>query len=643
MATNFDDRLIELLKKDNRFVDEENDSLIRNEIINSALKGDRNLFALLVDDNEIRNTFFDHINNHLIFNVNKFINFIHDKNFLSNSYTRFKNQIGLTIDGKFLNERGEVSLVWPFKDCVLEAGMTKEDQKRDEIFFNEILAKDEIDRLFDEKVFTNFTKISTKGEEKLEAFSRNKNNIIKDNLLIKGNNLLALHSLKKQFIGKIKLIYIDPPYNTQGSADTFTYNNTFNHSTWLTFMKNRIEIAKKLLREDGIFALSIDDVELYYIGALLDELFGRENKIGVICIRHHPRGRTQSNFLSTVHEYCLFYAKNINHVKENFCFEADNEEEIISFIRSREDATPEMRPTQYYPIYYDPITKEITLEKKGKDSIMILPENRNGKRTWQLVKESLLDELEQKKIIVKKEKGEYQVYRKVVRENTNKAKTIWVDAKYDANHHGTELLKKLFDGEKLFSYPKSLYTIIDILKLTTSEDDIILDFFAGSGTTGHATLALNKEDGGNRQFILVEQLNEHIDVCKRRLQIVLREDEKQKTLDNYNREVYFITMDLKKYNEKAISRIQVSNSLKELLNIWDEMCNKYFLNYNVSIRKFNENKNDFESLKLSDQKKILVDMLNKNQLYVNYSEMNDVQFKIEVEDKNLNNDFYGEK
>jgi len=550
----------------------------------------------------------------------------------------------LTIDGKFLSERGEVSLVWPFKDCVLEAGMSKENQQdKNEIFFNEILAKDEIDRLYDAKVLVNFKKITEKGENEINNISRNEKGIIKENLLIKGNNLLALHSLKKQFAGKIKLIYIDPPYNTQGSADTFTYNNTFNHSTWLTFMRNRLEVAKELMREDGIFALSIDDVELYYIGALLDEIFKRENKIGVVCIRHHPRGRTQSNFLSTVHEYCLFYAKNINYVKENFCFESEDKEEIISFIRSREDATPETRPNLYYPIYFNPNSKEISLERKDEKCIEILPVNRNGKRTWQLVKESFLEELEENKIIVKKNKNDYQVFRKLKRQNTNKAKTIWTDPKYDANHHGTELLKKLFNGEKLFSYPKSLYTIIDILKLTTNKDDIILDFFAGSGTTGHAVLDLNKEDGGNRQFILVEQLEEHIDVCKKRLFRVLQENAKQKTLHNYSKEINFIVMELKKFNEESISKIQDSKNIGELFDIWEDMCKKYFLNYDVSIRKFNENKTDFEALTLAEQKNLLIEMLNKNQLYVNLSEIDDVQFEINREIRKINMNFYGEK
>jgi len=234
MTKSFKDKLTELLKKDLRFVDEESGELIRSEIVNEALKIDKKLIEALLSEKDIKEKFFTEIKGYWVFEINKFIEFIQDKNFLSNSYTKFKNKIGLNIDGKFLNERKEVSLVWPFKDCVLEGGMTKEDQKRNEIFFNEILAQDEIDRLLDPKVLTKFKRVTAKGEEKVTDFKRDKEGTIRENLIIKGNNLLALHSLKKEFQEKVKLIYIDPPYNT--GNDEFGYNDQFNHSTWLTFI-----------------------------------------------------------------------------------------------------------------------------------------------------------------------------------------------------------------------------------------------------------------------------------------------------------------------------------------------------------------------------------------------------------------------
>ncbi len=276
MAKGFNEKLMELLKTDSRFVDNEGE-LVKAAVIDRAWRIDRELVRLLLSKPEIKNKFFDEIEGHWIFNINTFIEYIADKNFLANSYTRFRNKIGLNIDGKFLKERGEVSLVWPYKDCVLEGGQTKEEERHKEIFFNEILAQDEIDRLFDPKVLTNWKRYTVDGEQKVTEIKRDENDTIRENLIIKGNNLLALYTLIKQFRGKVKLIIIDPPYNT--GNDSFGYNDNFNHSSWLTFMKNRLEIALKLLSNDGSIWINIDDDEAHYLKVLCDEVFGRENFI----------------------------------------------------------------------------------------------------------------------------------------------------------------------------------------------------------------------------------------------------------------------------------------------------------------------------------------------------------------------------
>jgi len=246
MAKSFNEKLVEILKTDSRFVDDEGE-LVKAAVIDQAWKINRDLVKLLLSKPDIKKKFFDEIAGHWIFNINTFIEYISDKNFLADSYTHFRNRIGLNIDGKFLRERGEVSLAWPYKDCVLEGGQTKEEEKRKEIFFNEILAQDEIDRLFDPKVLTNWKRFTTEGEQEVMEIRRDKNGTIKENLIIKGNNLLALHTLKTQFRGKVKLIYIDPPYN--GDTDSFGYNDSFTHSAWLTFIKNRLEVARELLPE----------------------------------------------------------------------------------------------------------------------------------------------------------------------------------------------------------------------------------------------------------------------------------------------------------------------------------------------------------------------------------------------------------
>jgi adenine-specific DNA-methyltransferase len=222
MQINLLNNLKNLLKKDERLVSE--GELLRNKIIELALKLDKNLIELLLSDKQMKEVFFMEAGSAIIFDKDKFIKFISNKQFLPDSYTAFKNKIGLIDgDGEFISQKKDVVLSWPYKDCVLEGGMTKEDQKRDEIFWNETLAPDEISRLLDTKVFTNAKRIDKDGEHNLDRFRTDENGDIKDNLIIKGNNLLALHSLKKRFAGKVKLIYIDPPYNTEN--DEFKYND----------------------------------------------------------------------------------------------------------------------------------------------------------------------------------------------------------------------------------------------------------------------------------------------------------------------------------------------------------------------------------------------------------------------------------
>src|SRR5699024_4240269 len=199
------------------------------------------------------------------------------KNYWENSYTKYSNEIGLTSEGKYLNYNTDVVLDFPHKDSVLEGGMTKEDQGKEEIYYHNVLAKEEIDTLLSSKVITNIKKYNEDSEHDITEFSN------KDNFIIKGNNLVALNSLKERYENKIKMIYIDPPYNT--GNDTFRYNDKFNHSTWLTFMKNRLEISKELLSNDGIIVIQVDYHENSYLRVLMDELFGKENYVSEITVQ----------------------------------------------------------------------------------------------------------------------------------------------------------------------------------------------------------------------------------------------------------------------------------------------------------------------------------------------------------------------
>jgi len=303
------EQLKTVLAKDERLVSEQGE-LLKNKIIELAIKLDKDLLQLLLSGKQMKEVFFTEVGRATVFNKDKFIKFVSNKQFLPDSYTAFKNKIGLTEDDEFLSEKKEVVLSWPYKDTVLEGGMTKEDQKRDEIFWNQTLASDEISRLLDPKVFTNAKRIDKKGEHKLDKFKADDRGDIKDNLIIKGNNLLALHSLKKRFAGKVKLIYIDPPYNT--GDDSFGYNDRFNHSSWLTFMKNRLEVARELLGRYGAIFVQIDHHEVGYLNALMDEIFYPENKIQIISVKTaSPAGfKTVNPGPIDVTEYLLFYTKS---------------------------------------------------------------------------------------------------------------------------------------------------------------------------------------------------------------------------------------------------------------------------------------------------------------------------------------------
>ena len=303
------DNLKTLLQKDDRLTSE--GELLKNKIIELALKLDKDLVKLLLSDKKMKEVFFADIDGALVFDKDKFLHFVSSKDFLPDSYTAFKNKIGLTVEDEYLSAKKEVVLSWPYKDCVLEGGMTREDQKRDEIFWNEILAPDEISRLFDPKVFTNAKRIDKKGEHKLDKFRTDENGDIKDNLIIKGNNLLALHSLKKRFAGRVKLIYIDPPYNTGG--DSFRYNDKFNHSSWLTFMRNRLECAKELLATDGSIYLQLDWHEVHYCKVLMDEIFGRDNFRNEI-IWNYVSGGISERFFARKHDTVLFYSKTDRYI-----------------------------------------------------------------------------------------------------------------------------------------------------------------------------------------------------------------------------------------------------------------------------------------------------------------------------------------
>jgi adenine-specific DNA-methyltransferase len=624
------DQLIALLQEDKRFVVE--GRLNKNMIVEHALKLDKALIKLLLSKERIKEHFFTDIDGTLVFDKDKFIAFVDNKQFLPDSYTAFKNKIGLTLDGKddYLKERKDVVLVWPYKDCVLEGGQTKEDHKRDEIFWNETLVPDEIDRLFEPKVLTNFKRFDKDGEHKVSEVKD------ADNLIIKGNNLLALHTLKEKFAGKVKLIYIDPPYNPDSNSNTFCYNNTFNESTWLTFIKNRLEAAKTLLRNDGVLIVAIDDNEQAPLWMLLRELF-KEYEIHCITIVHNPRGVQGTNF-SYTHEYAFFV---VPKGRRSIGDRNINEDEI-DFSNLRNWGGESLRTDGkncFYPVivednkiagFGDVLEENIhpagqTVEEGSR--CLVYPIDGSGvERKWRYARQSVEDV--EHLLRAKKTKRGYEIE---IGKDFGTYRTVWQDPRYDANEYGTKIVKALVPDCK-FDFPKSLYNVYDCIYAAVAQDKdaIVLDFFAGSGTTAHAVLELNKEDKGNRRYILCEQMHYVETVTVKRLQKVIAN----------NGQGDFVYCELLKWNEQYVERIEEAKSTKDLADIWRTMQDKAHLSYKVDLEAFDRNAKEFAQLSFEDQRKLLLEVLDKNQLYVNYCEIEDADYKVSEEDEKLNKLFY---
>ena len=621
----FDEKLTKLLKTNPDFIDDTGE-LLRDKIKILAWEFDHNLINLLLSDPEVESKFFEEVNGRWIFNNNTFVDYINDKNFLSDSYTQFKNKIGLNIDNRFLRERGEVALVWPYKDCVLEGGQLHEEEKRQEIFFNELLAQDEINRMFDPKVLTNWKRHTVTGEEEMIGIQRDQNGMIRENLIIKGNNLIALHTLKQQFDGKVKLIYIDPPYNT--GKDSFGYNDRFNHSSWLTFMKNRLEAAWSLLRDDGLFWISLSDKEAHYCKMLADEIFDQENFVADV-IWNSTKSVTNTAVISNAHTHNLLYAKRFSVLKANrTSFRLPADERMFSNpdndSRGKWVADPfqveGVRPNQQYEIV-NPNTSAVYRPNPGC--------------SWKNEKK-VFDELLKDNRIVFGVSGEAGPQRKrfwsEAKERGRVTTTLWKDLPTTTN--GTQHLNQLSLN---FKNPKPEGLLERIIQLSTDEGDIVLDYHLGSGTTAAAAHKLN------RQWIAVEQMDDAITTSMDRLKQVLTGEQGgiSKSI-SWQGGGDFIYCELRQYNEAFMDRIQSAESSEELFDILDEMSSESFLNWYIKPEFPEEAADYFTTIDdIDKQKQLLACLLDKNHLYVHLSEIEDEKFGVSESDKVLNRDFYG--
>ena len=612
MENKFKIKLYDLLKNDERLWDEEKKEINETLLKNLIDKLDERIIRLFFDDKETKEKFFMKVKDFFILKQNE-LKFFIDENKLDNSYTQYQNKIGLRIGNKLLSERDEVVLDWPFKDCVLEGGMTKEDQKRNEIFFNEILAKDEIDRLYASKALINWKRYTKDGEQKVKELKRDKDGTIHENLIIKGNNLLALHSLKEQFAGKIKLIYIDPPYNT--GNDGFRYNDSFNHSSWLVFMKNRLEIAQQLLSQDGNIFIQIDDNEQAYLKILCDGIFGRENFRAQISWLRSSSGKTISRNLPSDVDYILWYSKTDKYIF-NPVFKPLSENTIAMYNKDDKDGRGKYR---LFPLQKTggpgPETTYDYIDNNGKKW-------KCPQKGWRMI---------YKKLKALEDDGRLYIEGKTIaekaywneRENDGKiANNLWDDI---YNLQGSNSEKVEFSGQK----PEKL--LKRIIEMGSCEGDLVLDYHVGTGTTlvvAHKT---------RRQYIGIEQMDYIHELTKVRL---------KKTIQDGNKFGDFVYMELAKWNEEAKEKILRAKNLNELIKLFDELYERFFLNYNVKTKEFKEKiikEEGFKNLSLDQQKKLFVEMLDMNQMYVNFSEREDKKYNLSLEDIKLSEQFYQQK
>lgn len=627
------DAILNVIKKDKRFFTRDGEFL-RNSVYEAAMKMDAELLKLLFNNEVTKKRFFTDIEGIYVFDKVGFGWVISNREFLPDSYTHYKNKIGLTTsEGKFISASNDVVLVFPYKDCVLLGGQTREDQKRSEIFYNETLAPDEVDRLLYPKVFTGAKRYKNNGIEEISSFSED------DNLIIKGNNLLVISSLLKRYEGKVRCVYIDPPYNPQSNANTFAYNNSFNRSTWLVFMKTRLQLAKRFLTEDGVLIVAIDKNEQPRLQILIEEIF-REYDVDCITVVHNPRGAIGTNF-SYTHEYAIFVTPK---GKKTICSRSLSEAEV-EWSKLRNWGGESLRTDAkncFYPIVIkdkeiiefgevcdDDFHPSSQTEKHG-DKYYVYPIDNNGvERKWRYARQTI--ESIKHLLRVKRTKSGYDVE---IGKNFGTYKTVWTDSEFDANVNGTQLLKNLVPNTS-FSYPKSLYTVIKCLDAVIRQDKeaIVLDFFAGSGTTGHAVMEINKRDNGNRHFILVEQMDYvETETLIRNINVIKR----------IKPDASIAYFQLAKLNQLFVEEIQEATEAN-LFDIYNRMLKSGFISYKVNPININSAAKDYDNLPLNDKKRFLIEILDKNLLYVNYCDIDDEDFRISEKDKTFTNSFYKER
>ncbi|WQX50575.1 site-specific DNA-methyltransferase [Helicobacter pylori] len=555
----------------NRFTKERLETLI--------LQNDEKLLTFMLENenaNDYKNAFFKIIANSLVFNQEALLECLETKE-LDRSFTRFENKIGLYSQGRPIKSSELVVLNFPFKDNVLLGNAKDNNTKSNELFYHEVLHKKEIDTLLRKKALCHF---EMHGEGDLESALKDKNT----NYLIKGNNLIALYSLKKKFAKKVKCIYIDPPYNT--GNDSFNYNDNFNHSSWLVFMKNRLEAAREFLSDDGSIYISLDYNEVHYCKVLMDEIFGVENFQREIIWRIGWLSgyKTSINNFIRNHDTILFYSKNADKLFFN-----------KKYIENKD-------------------FKELIKIEKIQSNLDNLG----------------IDREKQKKII--------KIINHETRPERYPLEDIWNGNEYDdlnsiaiVSYSGETVSKML--GTEEIKGQKSEKLIQRILEVSTNENDLVLDFFAGSGTTCAVAHKMK------RRYIGIEQMDYIETITKERLKKVIEGEQGgiSKKCD-FKGGGSFVYAELKEVNLEIKKQILNAKSKSECLRIFDDLNERFLKRTDCKIDEIDSE--EFQNLDLNEQKRIYCKLFDSNEDYLNLGDIDEDAWGIDKITKKYNEIFY---
>ncbi|UOR28041.1 site-specific DNA-methyltransferase [Helicobacter pylori] len=554
----------------NRFTKERLETLI--------LTADEKLLTFMLEDknaNDYKNAFFKTIANSLVFNQKALLECLTKE--LENSFTRFENKIGLYSQGRPIKSSELVVLNFPFKDNVLLGNAKDNSTKSKELFYHEILHKKEIDTLLCKKALCRF---EMHGEGDLESALKDKNT----NYLIKGNNLIALHSLKKKFAKQVKCIYIDPPYNT--GNDSFNYNDNFNHSSWLVFMKNRLEVAREFLSDDGSIYINLDYNEVHYCKVLMDEIFKRENfRSEIIWRMGFLSGyKTAAKKYIRNHDTILFYSKSDNYLFNKTYIE-------------------------------------------NKDFLQLLTKNevQNAFKKFSFPQEKVDDFLT---FINHENRGEKYPLEDTWNSNKwDKLNSIAIDSSVSRVDETIAIDDENFKGQK----PEAL--ISRILEVSTNENDLVLDFFAGSGTTCAVAHKMK------RRYIGIEQMDYIETITKERLKKVIEGEQGgiSKKCD-FKGGGSFVYAELKEVNLEVKKQILNAKSKSECLKIFDDLNERFLKRADCKIDGIHSE--EFQNLDLNEQKRICCALLDANEDYLNLGDMDEDAWGIDEITKKYNEIFY---